>query len=333
MFKKSILFTVILILSFTVAAYAQAPKAKAGPITLKMSTVVEENSSLAPWFKKWVQVADEKTKGTVKVQVYWASQLGGEREALEALKLGNVDMQMVTEGVLSLFVPEFKALSLPLLVNSAEAYQKFWKSSAAKQIYSSAEKAGIKLLSSSFLSFRFVSNNVRPITTVADFKGIRMRTMQNPMHIDTMVALGASATPIPYPELYTALQTGVVEGQMNEYIAINERKFDEVQKYLTEVPMFLSTDNDVMSMKTWKKLTAEQQKAIQEVATIMGVEYTKVGKDADTAALKELMARGKIKWNKVEDLSSFRKGVKPVYDKFLKENPKLAPIVKALQAK
>jgi tripartite ATP-independent transporter DctP family solute receptor len=333
MFKKTLLFALVLLLSFAVAAYAQAPKAKTGPITLKFSTVVDETSSLAPWFKKWVQMADEKTQGTVKVQVFWSSQLGGEREALEALKLGNVDMQNVTEGVLANFIPEFKAFSLPLLVTSFEAYNKFWKSPVAKQVFASADKSGMKLLSASLLSFRYVTNNQRPITTADDFKKLRMRTQQNPIQMDTMIALGASATPIPYPELYTALQSGVVEGQMNEYVAIDERKFDEVQKYLTEIPMFMSSDNVVISMKTWKKLNAAQQKAIQEVATTMGVDYTKVGIDADAQCLKNIMARGKIKWNKVENLSSFQKAVKPVYDKFLKENSKLGPIVKAFQTK
>ena len=329
--KKLFFLTLTFILIFSVSASAQAPQKES--VTLKISNVIEEGGILSPWYKVLVQSAREKSKGTLNIQVYWNSQLGGEREALEALKLGNIDMQVVTGAVLSVFIPQFKTFELPFLVPSIEAWDKFWRSPIAKEIYASGEKSGIKVLTSSLYSFRFVTNNVRPITKASDFKGIRMRTMQVPMHLDTMKALGASATPIPFPELYTALQTGVVEGQVNPYDVISERKLWEVQKYLSEVPLFISSDHWVVGVKTWNKLSSDHKKLLLDLAREFEPYYEKIGADGENVAKNRALEIGKMKFNKADDLSTFIAAVKPVYDQFLKENPSAAPIVKFFQGK
>ncbi len=305
----------------------------AQPITFKLGHVDRHEGHVGQVATKIKELAEKMSNGALEVKIYPFAQLGGEREALEGIQLGTIDMTLVPDSMVANFVPEFSVLGLPLLSTDREKYNKFIASPIGQKLLPAGDKKGLKIMWSRVISTQNVTNNVRPIRIASDFKGLKMRTMENPMQMDAMKALGATATPIPFPELYTSLQTGVVEGQFNSYLSIWTRKFYEVQKYLSEVPIITMVFHWVIGVKTWNKLSPEHQKILVNVAAEAGPFQDKVSEEGERKMYEAILATGKIKVNKPESLDSFIEALKPMYTRYLKQNPDWEPIIKAIQGK
>jgi tripartite ATP-independent transporter DctP family solute receptor len=172
---------------------------------------------------------------------------------------------------------------------------------------------GIRYLATWDNGFRHMTNNVRPIFTPQDMKGLKVRVVQSEMSINILNALGASAVPMSYSELYQALQQGVVDGQENPFANIWASKFYEVQKYMSVTKHQYSTLPIIISEMTWKKLNGNQQKAIQRAAMEGAPFYRKlmVSNEDDQ---RKAMEKAGMKINDVPDLAPFRKAVEVVYD-------------------
>ncbi len=174
------------------------------------------------------------TSGEVKVEIYPASQLGGERELVEGVKIGTIEMCLTTESPVSQFFKEIMVLSTPFLFKSPPVAWAVFDGPFGTELAEAIKKAtGCRVLSYGQVGFRHFSNSKRPIRNPDDMKGLKIRVMESPVYISMVRALGASATPIAFPEVYTSLQQGVVDGQENPVSTFVMNKFDEVQKYLT----------------------------------------------------------------------------------------------------
>jgi len=327
--KIAIVLMAALLFAFTVPASGQATKKKV--VTLKLAHVLDEESAWGMAAKKMADLAEQKSGGTLKIAHYPNSQLGGEREVLEGLKIQTVDMGIFSDGITGTFIPDMSVFSLPFLIPNVEVFDKFMNSPKGDLIIKQGLNLGLKILQVSPTGYRHVTNNIRPIAKASDFAGIRMRTQQNKMQIDTMNAMGASGTPIPFPEIYTALQTGVVDGQYNDYQAIVLRKFYEQQKYCTEIPLFISLSNLIIGKKTWEALSPEHQKILLEIAKETRPVMIKLRSDAEDKHKETILKYGKIKFNQVKDSDSFIKALQPLHEKYLKENPSWVSIYKALK--
>ena len=213
------------------------------PVTLRLAysdnptwpdtaKIPEPEHAFAIVFKSYVETA---TNGAIKVELFPSSQMGGSKEATEMTKTGTLDLCIET-GNMGPFFPEFQVINLPYVFASDEIAwwifdnSKFWKDLMAQM----EEKANLVYLGMGQNGVRNFTNNIRPIREPKDMEGIKFRVMQSPVFVKTVEALGAKAIPIAWPEVYTSLQTGVIDGQENPISVIAYvGKLYEVQKYLT----------------------------------------------------------------------------------------------------
>ncbi len=172
--------------------------------------------------------------GRVKVEVYPASQLGGEREQFEAVKLGTLEMVYCTESPVTQFFKPAMVLSIPYLFKSEPVAWAVFDGPFGKELAENIRKAlGIRILAYGEVGFRHFSNSKRPLKTPQDLQGLKIRVMESPVYVSMVKAMGGNPIPIAFPELYTSLQQGVVDGQENPVSTFVVNKFPEVQKYLT----------------------------------------------------------------------------------------------------
>jgi C4-dicarboxylate-binding protein DctP len=183
-------------------------------------------------FKDYVESA---SGGQIKVDLYPAGQLGGMRELFEGVKLGAYAIAQGDEGAMASFYKPFLIVSLPYLFPNEEVGMRFYKSDFFKNKINAGliKHTGVRFIAGASYGFRCFTNNVRPIKTPDDLKGLKIRVMETPLFVTFVRSLGAGATPISFTELYTALQQGTVDGQENPVGIIADQKFYEVQKHLT----------------------------------------------------------------------------------------------------
>ncbi|SFR00870.1 TRAP transporter substrate-binding protein [Desulfoscipio geothermicus] len=291
------------------------------PIIIKLAHVCSIEHPYQYASLKFKELMEEKSNGRVKVKIYPAMQLGGERDIAEGMQAGSIDMNLLTLGVGASFIPELNAFALPFLFKGSEHYQKVMYGDIGKEFLEKVDmKYGFKTLHFGASIFREPFNNVRPIEKPEDFKGLKIRLMEVPLHMDSYKAMGANPTPIAYSELYTALQLGTVDGAENAIGTIYADKLYENAKYITRMPVVANGVIWLYSANNWEKLPQDIQELIievmPEVVSVLDKEYLKL----EDIGIEEMKKAG-IQFNKPEDFEPFIKCVKPVWDKYLAEQP------------
>jgi TRAP-type transport system periplasmic protein len=273
-----------------------------------------------PWHEAALQFAadiESKSGGTLELKVFPSSQLGDLRELMELTQRGVLDMNLNTSGIGAVFVPDMNVFNLPFLFASSEQAAKFYASEEADKIKKSCEEAQIVCLSFFTTVFRSPMNNVRPIQTPKDMDGLKIRLMQVPIHIDTYSALGAAPTAIPFSELYTAAQTGVVDGFENSIGTLVTNKLHEVGKYLDTIPIFLYTNLLAMSQQTYDELSDSQRNAILESVPAFVESVNAAMLEYETAGIATMREQGVVVSTEGFDVAAFRAAVAPVYEKYV----------------
>ncbi|AET69716.1 tripartite ATP-independent periplasmic transporter solute receptor, DctP family [Desulfosporosinus orientis DSM 765] len=283
-------------------------------ITIKVGHVLAPDHPYTIGLKKFGELVEQKTQGKVKVEVFHSSQLGNERDMIEALQLGTQQMALVSTAPLASFTKEFLVFDLPFIFNDSQSAHKVLDGEIGQGILNSLESQGIIGLSYWENGFRHVTNNTRPINKPEDLKGLKIRLMENPIHMDTFRTMGADPTPMAFGELFTALQQGTIDGQENPIPIIWTSKFYEVQKQLSLTGHFYAAAPLLVSKTFFDGLAPEYQNAIKE-ASIEARDY-----ERDLIAQQETEFLGKLKdqgVNVIEvDKSLFKEAVKPVYSKY-----------------
>ncbi len=307
----------------TVTEKESDSKAEVKQVKLKLAHVCSDTHPYNTAGLKLAELVRDKTRGAVDIQVYPAAQLGGERDLIEGLQAGTVDIVISSLGVAASFVPEMNIFNLPFIFNDANHYSKVTQGHIGKKVLEACNKAGLKGLGFAGPVFRVPMNNKKPVNTPDDFRGVKYRLMEVPLHIDTYKALGASPVPIPFGELYTALQLGTVDGCENAVATLYSQKFYEVQKYMSLLPVFSNGCVILMGELAWNKLTPEQQKVLLESLpeTIEKLDHDYL---AMTEEGLEAMKAAGLKVNTPPSITPFREAVIPVYDKYLATLPKWA---------
>jgi len=236
-------------------------------------------------FKNYVE---EKTNGEMTVDVYPNSQLGGERESVEQCKNGSLEMATASAGPLTTFNSKFMVLDIPFAFNSYDVAWMVLDGPVGQKLLESCEEVGLKGLSFMENGFRHVTNNVRPITKVEDFRNIKIRTMEAPMHMENFKSLGANPTPVPWTELYLTLQQKIVDGQENPLANLWEVKMYEVQKYASLTGHIYDPMPLVADLKWFNGLTPEQQSIIEKGA-ILAQNYSRFVNSAREEELARLL--------------------------------------------
>jgi len=246
-------------------------------------------------FKKYVE---EKTRGGVKVALYYNSQLGGERESVEQVKAGSLEMATASAGPLTTFNKKFMVLDIPFAFDSYEIAWGVLDGPMGQKLLDSSEGIGLKGLGYLENGFRHVTNNVRPINGPNDFKGIKIRTMEAPMHMENFKVLGSNPTPVPWTELYLTMQQKIVDGQENPLANIWEVKMYEVQKYCSLTGHIYDPMPLVANLAWFNKLPKDYQSIIQKGA-ILAQNYSRfVNKAREDAIIAKLRSKG-MKVNEV----------------------------------
>ena len=258
---------------------------------------------------------EEEAKGQFDVQLYPNRQIGDEKQLVEGLRLGTVDAAIVTNPVYAQFEPSFLLNDLPFLYPTEERAFKILDGDIGKQLAAKIEKKGIVMLAYMSGGYRQMLNNKKPVSTPEDVKGVKYRTMQNPVAIEMYTALGGSPTPLAWSETLTALQQGAVDGMDLGAPLIESLKVYEAVKYLSLTNHSFSACNLAMSKRLFDKLSPAQRTAVRNAAAKAAVEQRKQALELDDKAVAALRAKGMVV-NKVADIAPFRARVMPVYDKF-----------------
>lgn len=307
--KRLALFALALAATLTFGAGAFAAT------EIKLAHVVNEKDAFHACALKFKEIVEEKTGGEIVVQLFPNATLGDERNLLESLKMGVVEMAIITGGPIINFMPQFGVFDLPFLFASPEHAYKVLDGEIGRKMLADMEKNGWKGLAYGERGFRNLTNSKRPVVTPADVTGLKIRLMQNPVFVDAFKALGANAVPMAWTEALTALQQGTIDGQENPINVIHAFNLNESQKYLTLTRHAYSPNVILFSLRKWKEFTPEQQ-AIMEEAAQAAAEYNRDLDNANEAAwLQELKDRG-MEVVENPDLAAFREAVQPVYEKY-----------------
>ena len=223
---------------------------------------IEHTSTEA--MKLFKEEVEKATGGKLVIDLFPAMQLGGAQENVQAVRTGSIQICWIGMAFLSRTVPELEALSLPFLFTSREQAFRVADGPIGKEIDRKMADKGLTLLGFMELGARHVTNSKRPIRTLEDFKGLKIRLQPNETHLATFRALGANAVAMDVKELYPAMQQGVVDGQENPFAIIAANRYFEVQKYMSNTGHFFDFITIVAHRKTFEALPPAQQKAIRD---------------------------------------------------------------------
>jgi len=261
---------------------------------------------------------EKGTQGRYKCQQFPNNGLGGEREMIEAVQLGTQDLANVSTGALGNFVPETKIVDIPFLFRDYDHARKVMDGPIGQDLLKKMAAKGIVGLAWTENGFRHMTNNKRAIQTPEDAKGLKLRTMENKVHMDGYRTFGLLPTPMAWPEVYTALQQGTVDGQENPIPVILSNKLQQVQKHLSLTNHVYSPAVLIVSQMVWDKLSPADRKVFQESANKAAqVQRMKVNDD-ESNGIAQLEKDGMQVVRQVNS-EAFRKAVTPAYTAFSKE--------------
>ena len=261
---------------------------------------------------------EKGTQGRYKCQQFPNSALGGEREQIEAVQLGTQDLVNTSTGPLGNFVPEVKIVDIPFLFRDYDHARKVMDGPIGQDLQKKMEAKGLINLAWTENGFRHMTNSKRAIVQAADAGGLKMRTMENKVHMDGYKTFGILPTPMPFPELFTALQQGTVDGQENPIPVILSSKFSQVQKHLSLTGHVYSPAALILSPAVWNKLSAADKQVFLEAGKkAAAAQRKKVNEDEDNGIAQ--LEREGMQVVKQVNGESFRKAVAPAYQQYAKE--------------
>ncbi|MCQ4815577.1 DctP family TRAP transporter solute-binding subunit [Cloacibacillus evryensis] len=312
---KKILAAVMFMVIMAAGAASAAPEYK-----IKVAYISSESHPTAQAMTGFAKDVDSASKGRIKVELYPNGQLGSDRELCEGVQMGTIQMVVSSTSALAGFDKRIQVLDLPYLFTTRKAAFDAVDGELGKKLNSYLEKKGFLVLGYQENGFRHVTNSKRPIKTPADLKGLKIRTMENPMHIAFFKELGANPTPMSWGELYTALQQGTVDAQENPYAMIDDGKFYEVQKYVSETGHLFSYEIIIANKKFMEKLPADLRKIVDDAAH-RAVMAQRARMEKEEAVFKAKVTKTGLKANTLtpEQKKPFVDATKKVYSQFEKD--------------
>ena len=302
------------LLPFALATSLSAPALAQQEV--KFGHVGAPGSLFAQSAELFAQRANAKLGNKAKVVVYGSSQLGGDKELLQKLKLGTVDIALPST-VMSSEADIFGVFEMPYLVKDRNHMKKIEKDVFWPKIEPAAEKKGLKVIGVWENGYRHITNNKHPINVPKDLEGIKLRVPEGKWRVKMFQAYGANPSPMKFSEVFTALQTGVMDGQENPFTQIYSAKFQEVQKYISLTGHVYTPAYVTVGAKKWAALPADVRKTLEDTAKeTQAFVYEKAAKD-DNELLDKIKAAGVAVNTPNKD--AFVAASKPVYDDFAKE--------------
>ena len=318
-----------LTLTLCVATVSGVSAAQAAPIVLKLGHVVATGHPYHYGATEFARLVAERTGGRVRVDVYPAGQLGpGEREEIEALQLGGIDLVVTGTAVMANFLPDFSVMDLPFLLRDYRHVDAVLDGPVGKELLHRLERANLNITGLALWEqgFRHLTNNKRPIQAPADVRGLKIRVQENPIHVDSFNALGALATPMAWGGVYTALQQGVIDGQENPIPVLTSHKIYEVQRYLALTGHFYSPAIIIMNTDRFRSLPADIQQILVQTAQEVSQSERALARKQEAEQVEELRRLGMQVTS--PDKAPFQRAMQSVYNKY---GPRFGELVERIR--
>lgn len=307
---KRSLITLALLTAGMVSAQAQT--------TIKIGYATSATSHYGVGTTAFCDDIEKGTQGRYKCQQFPSSALGGEREMIEAVQLGTLDFVNTSTGPVGNFVPEVKIVDIPFLFRDYDHARKVMDGPIGQDILTKFPSKGLMALSWTENGFRHMTNNKRAINKPEDASGLKMRTMENKVHMDGYRAFGIQPTPMAFPEVFGALQQGTVDGQENPIPVILASKFSQVQKHLSLTGHVYSPALIITSPRFMNKLSDADKKVFYEAAKHATVAQRKKVNDDENSGIAQLEKEGMSVVRRV-DGAAFRGALRDTYANYAKE--------------
>lgn len=305
--------------------------AKVEERTFKLAHNLSEDHPVHLALVDFSEKVEEESDGQMKVEIFANGVLGAEKEVLEQLQGGAVDMTKVSAAALESFAPEYAVFSLPYLFVSKDHYYQSMESDAVQELYMANKDKGFVGLTFYDSGARSFYTKDKVIKTPEDLKGLKIRVQDSPTAIKMVELLGGNPTPMAYGEVYTALQAGVIDGAESNETALTTGKHGEVAKEFSINEHTMIPDILVMSSKTWDSLSEEQQNILTEAGK-SSTEYQKdIWNKAIDEAIKEAESNMGVTFTEV-DKKPFIEKVEPMLDEYSKKDEKIKKIMDAIKA-
>jgi tripartite ATP-independent transporter DctP family solute receptor len=291
--------------------------AAAAQTEVKIGYALAPNSHYGVAALKWAEVVESETDGRFTFTHFPSSGLGGEREVIEGLQIGTIEATIVSSGTLANFVPETGVFDIPFLFRDLGHARRVLDGPVGQEILPKFDDVGLHAMAWGEQGFRHITNNRNAITTPADVAGLKIRTMENPVHLKAFETLGAAPTPMAWPEVISSLQQGVIDGQENPLSVIVSVKLNEVQTYLTLSGHVYSPAMLLVSKSFWDGLSDDDKAAFQNGAAEAVAAMRGFVDDVEASGVETLKERGmNVGMLTAEQKAAFQQAVQPAYETY-----------------
>jgi tripartite ATP-independent transporter DctP family solute receptor len=302
--------------AFSVAGLAGAANAQQ---EVKIGYALATTSHYGVAAAKWQEVVEAGTDGRYVFRHFPSSGLGGEREVIEGLQIGTVEATIVSSGTLSNFVAETGVFDIPFLFRDLAHARTVLDGPIGQDILTKFDGAGLVAVAWGEQGFRHITNNRNSIAAPADVAGMKLRTMENPIHKTAVQTLGAAPTPMAWPEVMGALEQGTIDGQENPLSVITSAKLSEVQKYLTVSGHVYSPAMLLVSPDFWNSLSDADKEVFMKGATEAVVAMRGFVDNAESSGVEQLKAAGMdVGELSSEQKAAFQQQLAPAYEEYYK---------------
>lgn len=304
----------LLLAAFVATVFS--PLAMAQTRTIKFAFQNQKEHPQAIGAERFADLVAAKSGGNIKVKLFPGGTLGGDLQTVSALQGGTVEMTVLNAGLLAGQVKDFEVLDFPFLFDNAQEADAVVDSGFGNKLLMKLSEKGLIGLGYWDLGFRNVTNSMRPIAKFEDLAGLKLRVMQTPIYIDLFKELGANPVPMPFPELYAALEQKAVDGQENPVTVIVTSKFYEVQKHITLTRHTYNPQALLVSKKFWDTLAHTEQKILQAAAREATAYQRQVSRGREAESIETLRKNGiQVTELSATELQRFRDKAKPVIEK------------------
>lgn len=293
----------------------EGPEPEQEQITLRLAENQPEDYPTTIGDKEFARLVEEKTDGRIKIEVYAGGQLGDEKSVIEQVQLGSIELARVNVAPLTEFSEDIGVLTLPYLFDNEEHMWDVLNGEIGDELLATLEESNMIGLAYYDSGKRSFYNSKRLVTKPEDLEGLKIRVQQSEMFVDLVEALGASATPMAYEEVYSAIQTGVLDGAENNYPSYYSSNHYEVAEYFTIDGHSTVPEVVVASKGTWDELSEEDKQILREAAKESVPVQREAWADLVAEAEKAVEENGNEVYI-VEDLTPWQEAVEPIYEKY-----------------
>ena len=273
----------------------------------------------------------EKSGGRLTGKTYHSGVLGSQPDAIEQMRLGSIDYAVFNLGPMGQVIPATNVVSLPFIFKSMDHMHRVLDGPVGDQLSAAMEEKGIVALAWYDSGARSFYNSKKPITTPDDVKGMKVRVMNNDLFVNMIASMGGNATPMAFSEVYSSIKTGVVDGAENDALLFHSTGHYEVAGYYSSTEHLIIPECFCVSKAVWDGLSDEDKALVKSLARDSADLQRKLWAERSNASRDKVIAAG-VKYNEIADKAPFQAAMKPVYDKFIAENPDLEGLVTAIQA-